>query len=69
MITPGTNQVLRMAYFSSSARIRSAPTMPNSPREIGVGVVMPRATQPAITSKSKVRQAICLDMSQLPLTP
>ena len=38
--------------------MRRAPTRPNSPRETGVGVVMPRAVKPDQTSKSKVRQAI-----------
>jgi hypothetical protein len=42
--------------------MRSAPTRPNSPRETGVGVDRPRAVQPDQTSKSKVRQAMCLGM-------
>ncbi len=67
MTTPGTNQVLRIAYLSSSARIRAAPMMPNSPREIGVGVVMPRATQPDIASRSKVRHAMCREIALAPL--
>jgi len=33
---------------------------PNSPREIGVGDVMPREIKPDIASKSNVKQTICL---------
>ena len=55
---PGAAQLV----FLEQRRIRFAPTTPNSPREIGVGVVMPRAAQPDIASKSKVRQAIYLVM-------
>jgi hypothetical protein len=33
---------------------------PNSPREIGPGVVIPRAIHPESASKSKVRDAIAL---------
>ena len=36
--------------------MRAAPTTPNSPRDMGVGVVSPRAIQPDTVSKSKVRQ-------------
>jgi hypothetical protein len=41
--------------------------MPNSPREIGVGVIMPRATQPDIASRSKVRHAMCREMDLVSL--
>src|SRR5437879_4892358 len=53
------NQVAGMPRFLSSARMRAAPITPNSPRDTGVGVVMPRAIQPDIASKSKVMQAMC----------
>src|SRR5258706_15218912 len=43
----------------SSARMRAAPITPNSPRDTGVGVVMPRAIQPDIASKSKLMQTMC----------
>ena len=42
----------------SSRRIRRAPMSPNSPRDSGVGVVMPRAMKPDWVSKSKVRQTM-----------
>src|SRR5688572_21220547 len=42
-------------YFASSARIRGIAMAPNSPREIGVGLVIPRAMKPDIASKSKPR--------------
>src|SRR5216683_3674558 len=53
------NQVAGMPRFLSSARMRAAPITPNSPRETGVGVVMPRAIQPDMASKSKVMQTMC----------
>src|SRR5712691_10460874 len=53
------NQVAGMPCFLSSARTRAAPITPNSPRDTGVGVVMPRAIQPDIASKSKVMQTMC----------
>src|SRR5260221_2473840 len=53
------NQVAGMACFLSSARMRAAPITPNSPRDTGVGVVMPRAIQPDIASKSKLMQTMC----------
>ena len=47
----------RVALESSSRR--GTPTCgPNSPREIGLGEVMPRAIQPEIASKSNVRQTM-----------
>src|SRR5437660_6455276 len=52
------NQVEGMPCFLSSARMRAAPITPNSPRDIGVGVVMPRAIQPDIASKSKLMQTM-----------
>src|SRR6267142_463131 len=53
------NQVAGMPRSFSSARMRAAPITPNSPRDTGVGVVMPRAIQPDIASKSKVMQTMC----------
>src|SRR5712691_565204 len=53
------NQVVGMPCSFSSARMRAAPITPNSPRDTGVGVVMPRAIQPEIASKSKVMQTMC----------
>src|SRR6266705_3193153 len=50
------NQVAGMPNFLSSASTRAAP---NSPNETGVGVVMPRAIQPEIASKSNVMQTMC----------
>src|SRR5207245_7731826 len=52
-------QVAGMPCALSSARMRAAPITPNSPRDTGVGVVMPRAIQPDIASKSKLMQAMC----------
>ena len=60
MVCPGMNQVLFIPYFSSSASSRGAPTRaPNSPREIQEGVVCPRAMNPEMASKSKVKQTMC----------
>src|SRR5258706_15231828 len=53
------NQVAGIPCFFSSARMRPAPITPNSPRDTGVGVVMPRAIQPVIASKSKLMQTMC----------
>src|SRR6266702_7929274 len=53
------NQVAGMPRSFSSARMRAAPITPNSPRDTGVGVVMPRPIQPDIASKSKVMQTMC----------
>src|SRR5712691_542918 len=53
------NQVAGMPRFLSSARMRAAPITPNSPRDTGVGVVMPRAIQPDMASKSNVMQTMC----------
>ena len=58
MVKPGTNQVARMPCALSNARMRRAPMSPNSPRDSGVGVVMPRAMKPDWVSKSKVRQTM-----------
>ena len=38
--------------------MRRDASAPNSPRESGVGVVMPRAMKPDCVSKSNVRQTI-----------
>src|SRR5712691_10189118 len=53
------NQVAGMPRFLSRASTRAAPITPNSPRDTGVGVVMPRAIQPDIASKSKLMQTMC----------
>src|SRR5882724_9178153 len=53
------NQVAGIPCFFSSARMRPAPITPNSPRDTGVGVAMPRAIQPDIASKSKLMQTMC----------
>src|SRR5262249_37641798 len=58
MVNPGTNQVARMPWDLSKARIRRAPIRPNSPRESAVGLVMPRAMKPDCVSKSKLRQTM-----------
>src|ERR1035437_6173394 len=51
-------QEARIRFFFSSARMRGVATSaPNSPRDTGVGEVMPRAMKPDIASKSKVKQA------------
>src|SRR6185295_1339571 len=46
-------------YFARSFSIRGTATAPNSPREIGVGLVRPRAMKPDMASKSKVMQTMC----------
>ncbi len=58
MVKPGVNQVALMPFALSRARMRCAPTRPNSPRDSGVGVVMPREMKPDWVSKSKVRQTM-----------
>ena len=58
MVKPGMNQVVLMPRSRISARMRLAPMSPNSPRDSGVGVVMPRAMKPDWVSKSKVRQTM-----------
>src|SRR5690242_14091176 len=58
MVKPGVNHVLRRPRDLRNARIRRAPTSPNSPRESAVRVVMPRAMKPDWVSKSKVRQTM-----------
>src|SRR5262252_8021241 len=65
MVWPGMNQVALMPYSASSARIRRAPTRPNSPRDIGVGEVKPRAIQGETASKSKVRQTMRQAMAMM----
>jgi hypothetical protein len=67
MVWPGTYQELAMSYFLSSFSRRGAPTRgPNSPRDIQVAVVCPRAMKPEMPSKSNVRQTICLLFYSLP---
>jgi hypothetical protein len=46
MVKPGMNQVERIPRDLSRASMRRAPISPNSPRDSGVGVVMPRAMNP-----------------------
>ena len=58
IVKPGTNQVARTPCDLSNVKMRRAPVNPNSPRESGVGVVMPRAIKPDWVSKSNVRQTI-----------
>src|SRR5271170_1017388 len=50
------NQVVGISKRFITSRMRAEATTPNSPREIGVGVVMPREMNPDRASKSKVRQ-------------
>jgi hypothetical protein len=56
--TPGTKNVAGMPCRRRRSKMRGTATRPNSPREIGVGVVNPRAMKPVIASKSKVRQTM-----------
>src|ERR1700723_3340634 len=62
MVWPGVNQVVAMPCLSIRATSRSAATMPKSPREIMVGVVISRAMAGEALSKSKVRQTKCWGM-------
>src|SRR4051812_6943388 len=56
---------LFMSCLARSSSTRGTPTSgPNSPREIGLGEVMPRAIQPEIASKSNVRQTMGRGMSR-----
>ena len=63
MVKPGMNHVALMARALRKSRIRSAAVAPNSPRDSGVGVVMPRAMKPDWVSKSKVRQTMWRGMT------
>ncbi len=59
MVKPGTNQVALMPRDLQKVEDAAAtPMAPNSPRDSGVGVVMPRAMKPDWVSKSKVRQTM-----------
>jgi hypothetical protein len=58
MVNPGMNQVALMAREARKSMIRRDASAPNSPRESGVGVVIPRAMKPDCVSKSNVRQTI-----------
>src|SRR5512144_1405349 len=58
MVKPGINQVALMRRAFRKSRMRREAMAPNSPRDSGVGVVMPRAMKPDCVSKSKVRQTI-----------
>ena len=68
MVKPGTNHVALMLRDFSIARMRCAPVSPNSPRDIGVCEVMPRAMKPDCVSKSKVRQTIWRGIRMLRLS-
>src|SRR6202040_772067 len=57
------NPVVLMRYLARSASSRSVATTPKSPREIGVGVVMPREMKGDMLSWSKVRQTMCRVMA------
>jgi len=56
---PGDEQVAGIPCFFQQRKDAPAPITPNSPRDTGVGVVMPRAIQPDIASKSKLMQTMC----------
>src|SRR5262245_31747514 len=58
MVKPGTNQVDGMPRDLRKSRMRREASVPNSPRESGVGVVMPRAMKPEWVSKSRLKQTI-----------
>src|SRR5882757_9650517 len=58
MVKPGVNHVALMPRSLRNFRMRPDAMAPNSPRDNGVGVVMPRAMKPDWVSKSKVRQTI-----------
>src|SRR5262245_55057612 len=59
MVKPGVNQVLRMPRSLRNFRMRGAAVVaPNSPRDSGVGVIMPRAMKPDWVSKSNVKQTM-----------
>src|ERR1051325_6912182 len=59
MVKPGMNQVALIVCDLRKPRIRPDAIAPNSPRDNGVGVVIPRAIKPDWVSKSNVRQTIC----------
>src|SRR6201747_2349525 len=66
MVKPGVNQVALMPRSFRNFRMRAQATRPpNSPRDNGVGVVMPRAMKPDWVSKSKVRQTMWRGMISL----
>src|SRR5580698_4625916 len=67
MVWPGMNQVAGIANLASSCNSRSVPTIPKSPREIIVGVVVPREMATEVLSRSKVRQTKCRGMARLPV--
>src|ERR1043166_10176209 len=58
MVKPGVNQVALMSRSFRNVRMRPEAMAPNSPRDSGGGVAMPRAMKPDWVSKSKVRQTI-----------
>src|SRR5262245_26125569 len=63
MVKPGMNQVALRPRDARRSRMRRDALAPNSPRERGVGVVMPRAINPDWVSKSKVRQTMWRGMT------
>ena len=63
MVKPGVNQVALMPRSLRNFRMRPDAMAPNSPRDSGVGVVMPRAMKPDWVSKSKVRQTMWRGMA------
>src|SRR4051812_3918264 len=65
MVKPGVNQVALMPRSFRNVRMRPDAMAPNSPRDSGVGVVMPRAMKPDWVSKSKVRQTMWRGMISL----
>ncbi len=65
MVWPGVNQVVATPCLAISASSRSEATIPKSPREIIVGVVISRAIIGEALSKSNVRQTKCCAMGRL----
>jgi hypothetical protein len=62
IVRPGMNHVALIRFSPSRSSNRSAATAPNSPLDMGVGVIMPRAIHKDRASKSNVRQTMCLFM-------
>src|SRR5688572_13410251 len=63
MVWPGMKKVDLIPRRSSSRRIRGTATAPNSPREMGVGDVIPRCIHRDGPSKSNERQTYPLAFS------
>jgi hypothetical protein len=65
-LVPGLDDGLAFALMARDARksmIRRDASAPNSPRDSGVGVVIPRAMKPDCVSKSNVRQTMWRGMA------